>query len=99
MRIPPLDTKRLSYSIPLKQPHESEEFTGRSSSKLSSSIQVKSERKPNSPMKLHKILSLSQEDCLKFVGDVMSEISRIEVEGERLRSRTISLKNIRISRA
>lgn len=50
-------------------------------------------------MKLHKILSLSQEDCLKFVGDVMSEISRIEVEGERLRSRTISLKNIRISRA
>jgi len=86
-----------SLTIPVRHTiPESEEFTGRSSSKLSGSLIMKSERKTTSPMKLHKILSLSRDEPIKNLGDIVTIISGIEVENERNISKTLSLKNMRI---
>lgn len=57
---------------------------------------MKSERKPTSPMKLHKILSLSRDEPIKNLGDIVTIIGGIEIDNERSVSKTLSLKNMRI---
>ncbi|CAD8105269.1 unnamed protein product [Paramecium sonneborni] len=77
----------------------SEEFTGRSSSKLSSSILLRQERRSTqSPQKLMRILSITQE-VPQQLADVLGEISRIEQESDiKLKCKTIQIRNIRITK-
>ncbi|CAD8098436.1 unnamed protein product [Paramecium primaurelia] len=84
----------------IQQQKISEEYTGRSSSKLSSSILIRQERRnTQSPQKLMRILSISQEDVPQQLADVLGEISKIEMEADiKLRCRTIQVRNIRIKK-
>ncbi|CAD8180706.1 unnamed protein product [Paramecium octaurelia] len=84
----------------IQQQKISEEFTGRSSSKLSSSILIRQERRnTQSPQKLMRILSISQEEVPQQLADVLGEISRIELETDiKLRCKTIQVRNIRIKK-
>ncbi|CAD8199181.1 unnamed protein product [Paramecium pentaurelia] len=84
----------------IQQQKISEEYTGRSSSKLSSSILIRQERRnTQSPQKLMRILSISQEDVPQQLADVLGEISKIEMETDiKLRCRTIQVRNIRIKK-
>ncbi|CAD8184178.1 unnamed protein product [Paramecium pentaurelia] len=78
-----------------------DQFTGRSSSKLTSSILIVKQERRNtaSPSKIKRILSLCQDDNIQQLSDVLGEISRIELETDlKQKSQTLLLRNIRINK-
>ncbi|CAD8178274.1 unnamed protein product [Paramecium pentaurelia] len=84
----------------IQQQKISDQFTGRSSSKLSSSILLRQERRNTQcHQKLIRILSISQNEVPQQLADVLGEISKIELESDaKLRCKTIQVRNIRIKK-
>ncbi|CAD8169366.1 unnamed protein product [Paramecium octaurelia] len=85
----------------IQQMNSIDQFTGRSSSKLTSSMLIVKQERRNtaSPTKIMRILSLCQDDNMQQLAEVLGEISRIELETDlKQKSQTLLLRNIRINK-
>ncbi|CAK89921.1 unnamed protein product (macronuclear) [Paramecium tetraurelia] len=96
------ETIRQASTInPIQQMNSIDQLTGRSSSKLTSSMLIVKQERRNtaSPTKIMRILSLCQDENMQQLADVLGEISRIELETDlKQKSQTLLLRNIRINK-
>ncbi|CAD8109809.1 unnamed protein product [Paramecium sonneborni] len=92
---------RQASTIQTIQQMKSNQFSGRNSSKLGSSILiVKQERRnTSSPQKIMRMLSLYQNENISKLSDILAEISKIDLETDiKHKSQTLQLRNIRINK-